>query len=69
MATGIPAFTEGNVLQVMHQIRNIDADAMAVAAGEPFTSLLRSMLVPDPTRREIAMRRIVAEIDAVCESV
>ncbi|WP_165065216.1 protein kinase domain-containing protein [Paludisphaera rhizosphaerae] len=69
MATGIPAFTEGNVLQVMHQIRNIDADAMAVAAGEPFTPLLRSMLVPDPTRRDVPMRRIVAEIDAVCESV
>ncbi|MDG3003830.1 protein kinase domain-containing protein [Paludisphaera mucosa] len=69
MATRRPAFAEGNVLQVMDRIRNVDPEAMAAEAGEPFTPLLRSMLLADPTRRDVAMRRIVAEIDAVCESV
>ena len=69
MATGRPAFAEGNVLQVMDRIRNVDPDAMASEAGEPFTTLLRTMLLPDPTERDVDMRRIVAEIDAVCESV
>ncbi|WP_165250763.1 protein kinase domain-containing protein [Paludisphaera soli] len=69
MATGRPAFAEGNVLQVMDRIRNVDPERMASEAGEPFTCLLRSMLLPDPTERDLDMRRIVAEIDAVCESV
>jgi len=69
MATGRPAFAEGNVLQVMDRIRNVDPDAMAAEAGEPFAPLLRSMLLPDPTERSLDMRRIVAEIDDVCESV
>lgn len=69
MATGRPAFGEGNVLQVMNQIRNVDPEAMALDAGGPFAPLLRSMLIPDPMRRHVEMRRIVAAIDAVCEAV
>ncbi|WP_337176373.1 redoxin domain-containing protein [Paludisphaera sp.] len=64
MAAGRPAFADGNILQVMDRIRNIDPDALADEAGEPFGPLLRPMLEPDPSRRETDLRRIVAEIDA-----
>lgn len=63
MASGRPAFGEGNVLQVMDRIRGVDPDAMAAEARGPFAPLLRSMLDPDPCRRETDLRRIVAEID------
>lgn len=69
MITRRPAFAEGNVLQVMDRIRNVDPEAMASQVGEPFAPLLRPMLAPDPARRDVDMRRIVAEIDAACESV
>lgn len=63
MASGRPAFSEGNVLQVMDRIRNVDPDAMAAEAREPFAALIRPMLAPDPSRRVTDLRRIVAEID------
>jgi serine/threonine protein kinase len=69
LATGRAAFAEGNVLQVLHRIRNLDGRAMASEAGEPFAGLLQSMLIADPAARTITMRRIVDEINAVCESV
>jgi len=69
LATGKTAFTEGNVLQVLHQIRNLDRHAMAAEAGGPFSGLLHSMLVPEPSERTITMKQIVDEINEVCESV
>lgn len=69
LATGRAAFEEGNVLQVLNRIRNLDRDAMAAEAGAPFTGLLQSMLIADPTDRTITMRQIVDEINTVCESV
>jgi eukaryotic-like serine/threonine-protein kinase len=67
LTTGKTAFGEGNLLQILHQIRNLDRHAMAAEAGEPFTSLLQSMLTPNSSDRTITMRQIVDVIDAVCE--
>ena len=69
MATGRPAFAEGNLLQVMDRIRNVDPDALAAEIGGPLALLLRPMLAPDPALRDLDMRRIASEIAAVCESL
>jgi alkyl hydroperoxide reductase subunit AhpC len=58
LATGRPAFPADNVLQVLDQIRSVDPDAMAADTPEPFTSLLRHVLVGDPGRRTITMKDI-----------
>ncbi len=63
MAVGRPAFAEGNVLQVMDRIRNVDPEALAAEACAPMAPLLRQMLDPDPARRGTDVRRIVAELD------
>jgi alkyl hydroperoxide reductase subunit AhpC len=64
MASGRPAFGDGNILQVMDMIRNVDPGALAEEVGEPFAPLLRSVLQPDPDLRETDLRRILAELDA-----
>jgi hypothetical protein len=53
----------------MEQIRSIDPVSMAAEAPEPFRSLIRPMLAPDPRDRTTTMRQIVDEISAVCEEV
>jgi alkyl hydroperoxide reductase subunit AhpC len=58
LATGKPAFPAGNVLQVLDQIRSVDPDAMAAHTPEPFTSLLRRLLIGDPGQRAITMKDV-----------
>ena len=47
MLTGKPAFTGNNVLHVLDEIRNVDADRYAAALPEPFASILRDSFVRD----------------------
>jgi serine/threonine-protein kinase len=58
LATGRAAFPADNLLEVLDQIRSVDPDAMALATPEPFTSLLRQLLIGDPVQRSITMKEI-----------
>jgi len=58
LATGRTAFAAPNILQVLDQIRSIDAEVMACDAPAPFDGLLRRMLQADPVRRQITMKEV-----------
>jgi serine/threonine protein kinase len=58
LATGKAAFDGDHLLQVLDQIRSVDPETMAAETAEPFTSLLRKVLIGDPGRRSITMREI-----------
>jgi eukaryotic-like serine/threonine-protein kinase len=58
LSTGKPAFPAEHMLQVLEQIRSVDAGLMAEQAPEPFDSLLRRMLAGDPGQRLITMREV-----------
>jgi alkyl hydroperoxide reductase subunit AhpC/predicted Ser/Thr protein kinase len=68
LATGKPAFPAENVLQVFEQIRSVNPDSMAAETPEPFTSLLRHVLIGDPLQRTITMREIVEALRALTEA-
>ena len=61
LATGQTAFPGPNLLQVLDQIRSVEPEALAARVPEPFATLLRAVLIPDPARRAITMRE-VAEV-------
>jgi eukaryotic-like serine/threonine-protein kinase len=67
LATGQPAFTADNVLQVLDQIRSVDSEAMAAQAPEPFNSLLRRMLTADPLERSITMKEVAETLLGIGE--
>lgn len=69
LATGRTAFAAPHVLQIMERIRSIDPESMAAETPEPFRTLIRPMLAPDPKNRTISMRQIVEELSAVYEQV
>jgi len=58
LATGRPAFAAENILQVLDQIRTVNADLMAGHAVPPFDGLLRQLLEAEPERRRITMKEI-----------
>ncbi len=58
MLTGREAFPGDNVLQVLSQIRNVDADNYAAQVPEPFAKILRRALVCNPRERLITMQEI-----------
>ena len=67
LATGQPAFTADNVLQVLDQIRSVDSEAMAAQAPEPFNSLLRRMLTAEPLERSITMKEVAETLLGIGE--
>jgi serine/threonine-protein kinase len=58
MLTGKQAFLANNVLQVLDQIRNVDAEHYAAEVPEPFAGILRGCFVRDPRIRDITMDKI-----------
>jgi alkyl hydroperoxide reductase subunit AhpC len=68
LATGRPAFPAANVLQVFEQIRSVDPESMAAETPEPFTSLLRHVLIGDPRQRKISMKEIAEALLALSEA-
>ena len=66
MLTGRRAFAGDNLLEVLARVRDVDPQALAADACEPFASLLREMLVPEAERRTITMAEIAERLtDAV----
>jgi serine/threonine-protein kinase len=59
LLTGARAFAGDNVLQVLRAIRGIEPDRLVALLDEPFATLLRRMLAPDPRTRRIRMREVV----------
>jgi serine/threonine-protein kinase len=59
LATGKTAFPGPGLLQVLDQIRSVEPKALAAEVPEPFATLLRALLIPDPPRRTITMREVV----------
>jgi alkyl hydroperoxide reductase subunit AhpC len=53
--TGRKAFVGENVLQVLHQIRNVDPDRLAAEVPGRFTELLRRLLAREPRNRLLTM--------------
>jgi len=68
LATGKPAFPADSLLQVFDQIRSVDPDSMAAETPEPFTSLLRQLLVADPDLRSITMKEVADTLHGSSES-
>jgi alkyl hydroperoxide reductase subunit AhpC len=58
MLAGKKAFTGQNVLQVLHQIRDVDPERYAAEVPEPFATILRCCLVRDARERGITMEMI-----------
>ncbi len=63
MLTGHRAFGGENVLQVLGQIRKVDAAKLAADVPEPFRSILAQALVREAARRSITMREIADELE------
>lgn len=59
LLTGEQSFVGTDSLQLMNQIRSIEPGRFAERVGEPFSGLLRRMLLPDPKERTITMRQVV----------
>lgn len=62
MLTGRQAFAGDNVLQVLGRIRDVDPEALAADAPEPFASLLGELLVADPDERTISMAEVAERL-------
>ncbi len=58
LATGRTAFAADNILQVLDQIRSVEAERLAEHAPAPFDGLLRQLLEAEPERRRITMREV-----------
>jgi eukaryotic-like serine/threonine-protein kinase len=58
LATGRTAFPGPGLLQILDQIRSVEPAAFAEEVPEPFDSLIRALLIPDPARRTITMREV-----------
>jgi alkyl hydroperoxide reductase subunit AhpC len=58
LATGKAAFPAERLLQVLEQIRAVDADLMATESPDPFPALLRRLMAADPLRRSITMKDV-----------
>jgi alkyl hydroperoxide reductase subunit AhpC len=69
LVTGRTAFAAPHVLRVLEEIRSVNPTRMAAEAPEPFSSLIKPMLAPDPAHRMISMRQIVDDINAICEAL
>ncbi len=57
-ATGRQAFSGDNLLQIFHQIREVDPERYAADLPEPFAKVVRSALVPDRRERTLTMAAI-----------
>ena len=58
MLTGRPTFDGQSIAQVIDQIRAVEADRYANGLPDPFTGILRRVMVPDPRERLITMEQI-----------
>jgi alkyl hydroperoxide reductase subunit AhpC/predicted Ser/Thr protein kinase len=59
MLTGRKAFPGDNVLKVLASVRAVDPARLAADLPEPFSTIVRRALEPDPSRRSITMSEIV----------
>jgi alkyl hydroperoxide reductase subunit AhpC/predicted Ser/Thr protein kinase len=64
MLAGRRAFPSKNLLQVLDQIRRVDAEALASEVPEPLAPILRLALARDPDDRTITMRQIAEWLGA-----
>src|SRR5262249_39778157 len=67
LATGKIAFPATNLLQILDQIRSVDAETLAAETPEPFASLLRQLLIDDSDRRRITMREVAETLHGSSE--
>ena len=58
LLTGARAFGGDNVLQVLRAVRRIEPDQLVASLDEPFATLLRDMLAPDPRERRVPMSKV-----------
>jgi len=63
MLQGRKAIPGANVLEVLHQVEQIEADRLAAEVAEPFRSILRQALVTEPQRRDITMAQIAERLE------
>jgi eukaryotic-like serine/threonine-protein kinase len=68
LACGKTAFPATNLLQLLEQIRCVEPDRLAADTPEPFMSLLRQVLAPDPEKRLITMKEAAEILLAACDS-
>ncbi len=62
MLTGRKAFPGRNVLQVLDQIRNVKPGSLAAELPDPFSTIVRRALEPDPAERTITMRDLAERL-------
>jgi alkyl hydroperoxide reductase subunit AhpC len=68
LATGETAFPGPHLLQILDQIRSVEPENLAAATPEPFATLIREQLIPDPDRRTISMREVAEILHGSSES-
>jgi eukaryotic-like serine/threonine-protein kinase len=68
LATGKTAFPGPNLFQILDQIRSVEPETFAAEVPEPFATLLRALLIPDPARRTITMREVAEILTGASES-
>jgi alkyl hydroperoxide reductase subunit AhpC len=62
MLTGRMAFTGENVLQVLHQIRNVESHRYAAEAPGPFADIVRETLIRESKDRGLTMEMIAERL-------
>ena len=69
LLTGRRAFGGRNLLQVLEAIRNVRPDELAQQVPEPFASIVRRALEPDPAARDLSMQEIADRLRDAVEAV
>src|SRR5262249_10352988 len=62
MVTGRRAIAGDNILEVLHNVDQVDSDGIARETPEPFPSILRRALVHDPSKRRTSMEEIAEHL-------
>ena len=64
LLAGKRSFEDRNLLQILDEVRCVDAEHMAASVPETFQPLLRSMLAPDPRERTVGLQQVQEMLQA-----
>jgi serine/threonine-protein kinase len=62
LVTGQRAIAGVSILEVLHKVDQVRPERYAAQTPEPFASILRQVLVPDPLRRRSTMAEIAESL-------
>jgi serine/threonine-protein kinase len=62
LATGRQAIGDGSLIEMLQRLERIDPGRYAAEVPEPFASILRQALIPNPDRRIVTMEQIATAL-------